>query len=406
MKKQSALVAGFLLFSCFYCTAQSEIRWGVHNGPRQKIYFQTPLISGAQGQRLVIDGEVELQHINEDVNSVTPKEIALKFDYIHFEKGAKLYIKSNLFMAALVEISGEVYIESIRGENGVPGKSITTKPPKRPKSNGGVNGGNGTNSDCVLGSGPTEGSSGFHGANGMDGADGDPGSNGSNGLDAARIYLELSKIDIDTRFTLKANGGDGGVGGDGEAGGDGGDGGDGGNGGVGGRGNCHHNRGANGGPGGNGGHGGNGGNGGAGGSGGNGGNGGDIYFYITEDLLQGYSLSGEKVYQENRGGLGGAPGKGGAPGLGGIGGMKGMGGEGGSCELCKITSIGTKEGDWGANGHNGEDGKDGFPGPDGSWGANGQPGQRKIIDLKRVEKREAQFYELDKILNGSYQIKS
>lgn len=343
------------------------------------------------GERLIVDGQINIEHPYEKASNQLPQKIEIKCFDIHFEKNSLLTVGSELFMVATNDLSGEVKIENTRAKEGARGKNSDFQF-KENASSGykGIDGAAGKDATCKIvdqrpGTGGIAGSDGGHGQHGRPGK---RGMAGLRGTDSAPIIVETTFIRPGTTIDIKAIGGDGGAGGNGSRGQNGGHGGVGGNGGKGGDGNCPFwiYKGRNGGAGGNGGNAGDGGIGGRGGNGGAGGNGGDIRVWVINPYQYENSLY-LNLELDTAGGKGGQGGFGGPGGTKGIGGLGGNGGQGGNAFI-------VDDGKKGINGKRGKDGTDGEKGQNGSFGADGKPGDKQHFDLARVSRRDDDFYHL------------
>jgi hypothetical protein len=321
---------------------------------------------------LQIVGEVTLNYPpSNDVNR-SDLTINIRCNNIYFsESDSKIFSENNLNFRIDEKVIGDVYIESIRGINGVLPQNQPVVISKASDGSSGTHGSSGRKArgssyEYPGGRSSHSGSSGSSGANGIVGRRGVDAGQGNMGKNASNIYFR-TKGGFSTpnqELIIKAVGGHGGegfIGGNGQAGGHGGNGG---NGGKGGKGNSLKGA-SNGGSGGNGGDGGNGGNGGNGGKGGNGGNGGQIDVIIASGFPPlDYILTAK----------GGNSGRGGLAGLGAAGGNAGNGGKRG----CGGAAPGIIDGDPGGcgnGGSNGVAGQPGSPGNDGAYGDLGTNGQ-------------------------------
>lgn len=384
----------------------------------QKLLIEDDGIIGEAGQKLLINGYVEISHREEDIFTDEAKRIYLKFDSIQFVNNGIIYTKSDLGVYPTQYLGGHVRIKSIRATIGKNGKSFNTQAaPITQKAASGGRGGNGRNASCGVkmdglvpkawNKGCHNGGTGGHGQKGHKGNNGSDGTNGINGTHSSNILIELNKITLDHRLKIdiEAEGGDGGNGGNGQKGGVGGKGGNGGRGGNGGNGNecgrsaCNGGRGGNAGNAGNGGDGGNGGNGG---NGGRGGNGGLIEIYFSDPQMQDFLFQGidKRVVAKYKGGKGGRPGIGGEGGEGGKPGSRACGGGKGRAE--GIPDLWQENGNNGGCGNTGSAGNIGIRGKNGKWGENGQDGKLRHSNYKYVEERDTDFFNMPNEVQGKF----
>ena len=350
-----------------------------------------------EGDRLVIDGKVDLSHPKEDIYSSLPSKVIVKCYDIHFNKNAHLFTQSELRLYATHDLSGDVRIESTRGQDGKKGADQTFVYATRAKDGDrGSNGKDGNDAECGTSMRPGKhGERGMSGGHAQHGKHGKDGNQGGKGTDSAPIVVESKYIKPNTRIDIKTIGGNGGKGGNGGPGQDGGIGGRGGNGGTGGDGDCLYwmYKGRNGGKGGNGGDGGSGGIGGRGGDGGAGGNGGDIRVWVVDPYKYDENFYID-IDMNTAGGKGGFGGIGGPGGKAGDGGKGGNGGQGGNAFVLD-------DGKRGSNGKDGQRGEDGPKGEDGSIGPDGEPGTKQVFDIARVRPRDDDFYRLPRTRNNN-----